>query len=103
MKIEGNKGLLQQPQTGESRNRPAAQPAPATSGKSGATTVALSPMSSSLARAEAAMESTPAVNQARVDEIRQAIQEGRFKVDANRIADGLLDSVREMLGHAGKA
>lgn len=96
VKIEGtSKGLLP-PQTGESRTRPPPQQ-PATSG-SPASTVEISSMSPSLARAEASMASTPVVNQARVDEIRQAIQDGRFKIDANRIADGLLDSVREMLG-----
>ena len=33
----------------------------------------------------------------KVAEIQQAIAEGRFKVNPERIADGLLDSVREML------
>lgn len=33
----------------------------------------------------------------RVAEIRQAIAEGRFQVNPERIADGLVDSVREML------
>jgi negative regulator of flagellin synthesis FlgM len=43
------------------------------------------------------MASTPVVDRARVDEIRQAISEGRFKVDAGRIADGLIESVRQLL------
>lgn len=34
---------------------------------------------------------------ARVAEIKQAISEGRFQVKPERIADGLLASVREML------
>ena len=33
----------------------------------------------------------------RVAEIRQAIAEGRFQINPERIADGLLASVREML------
>ena len=33
----------------------------------------------------------------RVAEIRQAITEGRFQVSPERIADGLIDSVRDML------
>lgn len=102
MKIEGTSKGLTSPLTGESRAKPAgntpAQPAGPQGDK-----VDLSPMSSSLAKAEAAIASTPVVDQARVAEIRQAISEGRFKIDANRIADGLLDSVREMLGNAGKA
>lgn len=39
----------------------------------------------------------PAVDAARVSEIKQAISEGRFQINPERIADGLLDSVREML------
>ena len=34
----------------------------------------------------------------KVTEIRQAISEGRFKINPERIADGLISSVREMLG-----
>jgi negative regulator of flagellin synthesis FlgM len=101
VKIEGNsKGLLP-PQVGENRTRNTT-PQPAAQGAPG-DTVEISAMSPSLARAEASMASTPVVNQARVDEIRQAISEGRFRIDANRIADGLLDSVREMLGRSEKA
>jgi negative regulator of flagellin synthesis FlgM len=39
----------------------------------------------------------------RVAEIKQAISEGRFQINPERIADGLLTSVREMLGRAGKS
>ncbi|WP_025916166.1 flagellar biosynthesis anti-sigma factor FlgM [Herminiimonas sp. CN] len=35
---------------------------------------------------------------ARVAEIRQAISEGRYQVDTGKIADGLLDTVRDLLG-----
>lgn len=38
------------------------------------------------------------IDQARVDEIRQAISEGRLEIHAERIADGLVDSVRDLLG-----
>jgi negative regulator of flagellin synthesis FlgM len=37
------------------------------------------------------------VDAARVAEIKQAISEGRFQINPERIADGLLDSVRQML------
>ena len=36
-------------------------------------------------------------NAQKVAEIRQAISEGRFQIDPEKIADGLLNSVREML------
>ncbi|MDP1733950.1 MAG: flagellar biosynthesis anti-sigma factor FlgM [Sulfuritalea sp.] len=41
--------------------------------------------------------SEPAFNAEKVAEIRQAISEGRFQVNSERIADGLISSVREML------
>lgn len=44
------------------------------------------------------------VNAQRVAEIKLAIAEGRFQINPERIADGLLSSVRDMLsqGNAGK-
>ena len=40
---------------------------------------------------------TPEVDSARVSEIKQAISEGRFSVDSEKVADGLIESVRQML------
>ncbi len=40
------------------------------------------------------------VNAQRIAEIKQAISEGRFQINPERIADGLLASVRDMLGRA---
>ena len=40
------------------------------------------------------------VNTQRVAEIKQAISEGRFQINPEHIADGLLASVRDMLGRA---
>ncbi len=40
------------------------------------------------------------VNTQRVAEIKQAISDGRFQINPERIADGLLASVRDMLGRA---
>jgi negative regulator of flagellin synthesis FlgM len=40
------------------------------------------------------------VNAQRVAEIKLAISEGRFQINPERIADGLLASVRDMLGRA---
>jgi len=36
------------------------------------------------------------IDTARVEEIRQAIVEGRIKIDPSKIADGLLASLREL-------
>lgn len=41
------------------------------------------------------------VNAQRVAEIKLAISEGKFQINPERIADGLLASVRDMLGRGG--
>lgn len=71
---------------------------PKTESASAGDKVELSSLSSTLQKAEAAIDGAPTVNSARVAEIRQAISEGRFKIDSSKIADGLIDSVRQMLG-----
>lgn len=45
-----------------------------------------------------ALADAPVTNPARIAEIKQAIAEGRFSVNAEKIADGLLDNVRQLLG-----
>lgn len=67
--------------------------APAPSGSK----VELSSIAASLQEAEAAIANVPVVDASRVAEIKQAISEGRFQVDAGKVADGLIDSVRQML------
>ena len=54
---------------------------------------------SSAQSVESVLASTPVVNAERVAEIKRAIAEGRFQVNPERIADGLLQSVRDMLGN----
>lgn len=63
---------------------------------SGGERVALSPLSARLQEISGG-DTASVVDTARVAEIRQAIAEGHFKVNPERIADGLLDSVRQML------
>ncbi|HCX32940.1 MAG TPA: flagellar biosynthesis anti-sigma factor FlgM [Rhodocyclaceae bacterium] len=46
---------------------------------------------------ESMLANVPLADPARVAEIRQAIAEGRFRVDAEKVADGLIESVRQML------
>ena len=67
-------------------------------GSSGGERVQLSPLSSQLQAIEGSMADTPVVDSARVAEIRQAIAEGRFKVNADAVADHLLQTARELLG-----
>jgi len=42
----------------------------------------------------------PPVNMARIQEIKQAISEGRFKINPDAIADRLIDSARELLNNS---
>jgi negative regulator of flagellin synthesis FlgM len=73
-------------------------PAPATSDP-GTNTVNLSALSTHMQSVSASLASTPVVNQAHVDEIKQAIAEGRFKVNPEAVADKLIDTVREMISN----
>lgn len=59
--------------------------------------VDLSPMSARLNEIESGLASMPVMNSERVAEIRQAIAQGSFKIDSSKIADSLIDSVRQML------
>jgi negative regulator of flagellin synthesis FlgM len=49
----------------------------------------------------AALDDTPAIDAARIAEIKQAISDGKFQIHPERIADGLLQSVRDMLAKRG--
>lgn len=79
--------------------RPRSPEIPGTTVSAGTEKVQLSSLSSSLAKAEASIAQAPVVDTQRVEEIKQAIAKGEFKIDAGRIADGLIDSVREMLAN----
>jgi negative regulator of flagellin synthesis FlgM len=59
--------------------------------------VQLSPLSSQMQAIESSMADTPVVDSARVAEIRQAIADGRFKVNPDAVADHLLQTARELL------
>lgn len=63
--------------------------------------VELSALAASLKEAGAALADAPVVDAARVAEIKQAISEGRFQINPERVADGLIESVRQMLARQG--
>lgn len=85
------------PDSGRARNPATAQP---TVGSPTSERVDISSLS---ARLQEVGAGEAPVNAQRVAQIKQAIAEGRFQINPERIADGLLDSVRDMLGRAGKA
>jgi len=66
--------------------------------------VHLSPLSSQLQAIDSNLASSAVVDTARVAEIKQAISEGRFKVNSEAVADRLLETVRELIqAQKGKA
>lgn len=59
--------------------------------------VELSPLASQLKQLQSSVSDVPQVDAAKVSEIKQAIADGRFEVHPEKIADGLINSVRQML------
>lgn len=59
----------------------------------------------SLSQLAGTIQSTdkPPVNAARIQEIKDAISQGRFKVNPEAIADGLIQSARDLLDSQRKA
>ena len=63
----------------------------------GSSRVQLSTLSARMREIENRLGESRVVDTARVDEIKQAIAEGRFKVNPDVVADRLLDTVRELI------
>ena len=59
--------------------------------------VSLSQVAGSLQSSE-----KPPINSARIQEIKAAISEGRFKINPEAIADRLIESARDLLNSNGK-
>lgn len=96
MKIDNSVKSVGGLPTSEPRGR-SVQGQPASSATPAGAQVELSSLSSRLQEADAMLANVPVVDPSRVSEIKQAISEGRFKVDAEKVADGLIESVRRML------
>ena len=71
--------------------------APGKPSSGGGASVQLSPLSSQMQAIEASMADTPVVDSARVAEIKQAIADGRFKVNPHAVADSLLQTARDLI------
>jgi len=98
VKIDGNLRTIQSGQVseGQGRNSKAGPTTPQSNAGNGPR-VQLSPLGSQLAGIEASLANVPVVDSQRVDEIKQAISDGRFKVNPDVIADKLLETVRELI------
>ena len=59
--------------------------------------VQITTLSSQLHAMESSMDKVPVVDAARVEAIKQAISEGRFKVNPEVIADRLLATVKDLV------
>ncbi|MDP1637857.1 MAG: flagellar biosynthesis anti-sigma factor FlgM [Candidatus Nitrotoga sp.] len=96
MKIEKNSKPLPTATPGEERARaPTANSAGNT--QSTATSVHLGATSAQLQKMESSMANTPLVNAAKVEDIKQAISEGRFQVNSSAVADGLIQTVKDLI------
>lgn len=90
------------------RSKPASSPSaevksaeskspPAPSSKSAGDQVVLSQEAQTLGRLQSKIDSAPDVNLDKVAEIRRAIAEGRFEINADRIAENMLNQ-NDLLG-----
>jgi negative regulator of flagellin synthesis FlgM len=59
--------------------------------------VELSAVAGRMQQIEAALANVPVADAGKIAEIKQAMSEGRFKVDAGKVADRLIESVRQMI------
>ncbi|HEU0187069.1 MAG TPA: flagellar biosynthesis anti-sigma factor FlgM [Gallionellaceae bacterium] len=98
MKIDKTTPALGKAPVGEATQRNAAAK-PALS-QEAATSVNLGSASAQLRAMESSIASTSTVNAAKVAEIKQAISEGRFQVNAGAVADSLISSVKDMISAA---
>jgi len=98
MKIDPGPKQVTLPKTVE--NRPA-QPGAKKAADTEQTDVSLSPRAAQLKQLEAQLAAIPVIDRARVDSIKAAIASGQYTINAGNIAEGLLDSVKEML-HVAK-
>jgi negative regulator of flagellin synthesis FlgM len=102
MKIEGSIKSVTSNAVQQEPGRPSREPAADVSASPVSTNVKLSSLSSALQMIEKGFADTPVVDVARVAELKQAISDGRFKVNANAVADKLIDTVRQLIAaHKG--
>lgn len=74
-----------------------AQAEAASSGANSAESVTLSPLSAQLKSLEQKVATSSAFDAEKVDAIKSAIASGQFKVDAEKVADGLITTVKDLL------
>ncbi|MEZ5616480.1 MAG: flagellar biosynthesis anti-sigma factor FlgM [Rhodocyclaceae bacterium] len=95
MKIDNSVGSVGGVPSGNARPRSekGAAPPSAAAGEK----VELSALAARMQEVEAALANVPVADAGRIAEIKQAMAEGRFQVDASKVADGLIENVRQMI------
>ena len=102
MKIENSVKSVTSNAVQQEPGRPGKGPAADAAASPVSTNVKLSSLSSQLQMIEKGFADTPVVDAARVAELKQAISDGRFKVNAEAVADRLIDTVKELIrAHKG--
>lgn len=91
--IQKNIGLSSDKVDAKAQKKTDAAPAaPASSGN-----VTLSPMSAQLQSLEASVAADNVYDANKVEAIKLAISNGEFRIDAGKVADGLIDTVKDLL------
>ncbi len=99
MKIDKSNNALPGKSIGDGASRAAnkgktnSSPAP----QQGSTSVSLGSTAAQLHSMESSMAGSPVADSAKVAEIKQAISDGRFKVNSEVVADRLLQTVRDLI------
>ena len=97
MKIDNSFKTLTTSAIPDETKRPAGKAASGAGSAPRADSVQISPLSAHLQAIEQGFADTPIVDSARVAELKQAISDGHFKVDAGKVADRLLSTVQELI------
>ena len=102
MKIENSVKSVTSSAVQQEPGRPGKGPAADTASSPTSTNVKLSSLSAQLQMIEKGFADTSVVDAARVAELKEAISEGRFKVNSEAVADRLIDTVKELIrAHKG--
>jgi len=102
MKIENSVKSVTSNAVQQEPGRPGREPAGDAAWSPVSTNVKLSSLSSQLQMIEKSFADTPVVDAARVAELKQAISDGHFKVNSEKVADRLIETVKDMIrAHKG--
>lgn len=96
MKIDTSIKSLGSLPNSESRSRATKEPTVTQAPDAGAK-VELSSLSSSLQKMESTIANVPVVDSSRVAELKKAISEGRYQVNAESLANSLIQNAQQML------